>query len=99
VFSQATTTTMFFMNPNVAGLRPSSDITVRNCRSSQTHADGISTSILLSTAAAVVCSSSNLDQDVRLELHCVLLLFCLPVKSPCIRVRAQTFTVSTATSL
>jgi hypothetical protein len=40
----ATTTTMFFMNPSIAGLRPSSDITVRNCRSSQTHADGISTS-------------------------------------------------------
>ena len=39
----ATTTTMFFMNPSVAGLRPSSDITVRNCRSSRTHADGIST--------------------------------------------------------
>ena len=42
----ATTTTMFFMNPSIHGMRPSSDITVRNCRSSQTHADGISTSIL-----------------------------------------------------
>ena len=41
----ATTTTMFFMNPSIAGLSPSSDITVRNCRSSRTHADGVSTSL------------------------------------------------------
>jgi hypothetical protein len=54
----ATTTTMFFMNPSIAGLRPSSDITVRNCRSSQTHADGISTSMLSIVTELLIAAHS-----------------------------------------
>ena len=75
----ATTTTMFFMNPNIAGLRPSSDITVRNGRSSQTHADGISTSLLLAVSCRNIYSELKLTALRTRSSSAVSRVSCLAV--------------------